>query len=91
MAFYTLRYVSKNGGTTYTTTTLYELTATVDLPMAALDSFVVVIALEGQGTLTTEDGRTMSIRQGETVLVAARHEQLTIRPEGMLKFLTATV
>jgi hypothetical protein len=33
----------------------------------------------------------MSIRQGETVLVAARHEQLTIRPEGALKFLTATV
>lgn len=75
----------------YFTTTLYELTATVNLPMAALDSFVVVIALEGAGTLSTEDGRTMSIRQGETVLVAARHEQLTIQPDGALKLLTATV
>ena len=75
----------------YFTTSLYELTSSIELPIAPLDSFVVVIALEGRGTLSTEDGHTMSIRQGETVLVAARHEQLTIRPEGMLKFLTATV
>ena len=75
----------------YFTTSLYELTSSIELPIAPLDSFVVVIALEGRGTLSTEDGRTMSIRQGETVLVAASHEQLTIRPEGALKFLTATV
>lgn len=75
----------------YFTTSLYELTSSIELPIAPLDSFVVVIALEGAGTLSTEDGRTMSIRQGETVLVAARHERLTIRPEGALKFLTATV
>jgi len=75
----------------YFTTSLYELTKDIDLPVAPLDSFVVVIALEGAGRLSTEDGHTMSIRQGETVLVAARHEHLTVHPEGRLKFLTASI
>lgn len=73
------------------TTTLYQATETICLSVAAHDSFVVVMALEGAGMLTTEEGQTMPIRQGETVLVAAHHEQLTIQPEGKLHFLTATV
>ena len=73
----------------YFTTALYELTEVIELPIAPLDSFVVVIALEGAGSLSTEDGRTISIRQGETILVAAHHQSLTLRPHGKLKLLTA--
>jgi len=73
----------------YFTTALYELTEVIELPIAPLDSFVVVMTLEGAGTLSTDDGRTMSIRQGETVLVAAHHQSLTLQPHGKLKLLTA--
>ena len=73
----------------YFTTALYELTEAIVLPIAPLDSFVVVMALEGAGTLLTDDGRSMSIRQGETVLVAAHHRSLTLQPHGKLKLLTA--
>lgn len=75
----------------YFTTSLYELTEETTLDYAALDSFVVAICVEGAGTLTDNEGNTISMHQGETVLLPATAERLAVRPEGSMKLLTSWI
>ena len=75
----------------YFTTTLYDLTEAQELDLAALDSFVAVICVEGRGTLTDDRGAALPVHQGETVLVPASARSLRIAPDGVLKLLTARV
>lgn len=72
------------------TTNLFDLTTPQLLDLDWIDSFVVVICTEGSGTLTDHKGRTMTIKQGETVLVEASVKCLTMTPEqDKLKLITA--
>ena len=75
----------------YFTTSLYELTEETTLDYAALDSFVVAICIEGAGTLTDNEGNTIPMHQGETVLLPATAERLAVRPEGSMKLLTSWI
>lgn len=75
----------------YFTTTLYDLTEAQELDLAALDSFVAVVCVEGRGTLTDDCGAALPIHQGETVLVPASARSLRIAPDGAVKLLTAWV
>ena len=70
------------------TTELYDLHKSYSLDLTARDSFTAVICLDGRGQLTTDDGSTLPIRQGETVLVAAHHQQLTMTPDKTMRLLT---
>lgn len=72
------------------TTELLDLTRRLDLDLAARDSFVVVICLDGEGMLTAADGTQMPIRRGETILVPAAVSALTLTPSvSRLKLLTS--
>ena len=70
------------------TTELYDLHKPYSLDLTARDSFTAVICLDGDGQLTTEDGTTLPIRQGETILIAARHQHLVMQPQTALRLLT---
>ena len=63
----------------YFDTSLYDLTQEHALDLAALDSFVVVICMEGRGTLVDDRGETVAVHQGETVLVPASTQGRTRR------------
>ncbi|MDE5695103.1 MAG: mannose-6-phosphate isomerase, partial [Alistipes sp.] len=59
--------------------------------LAATDSFLVVICIEGSGTLTDDQGNTLPVRQGETVLVPASARSVSVEPEQGIKFLTSRI
>ena len=64
----------------YFTTSLCDLTAPLTLDYAALDSFVVVICVEGKGMIADDSGNEMPIHQGETVLLPATVKSLRVVP-----------
>ena len=75
----------------YFKTHLLDLTETVEVPVKANDSFMIVICLEGEGTLTDSNGYTLNLKQGETVLVPAVTDHITFTPHHQLKILTCWI
>ena len=75
----------------YFTTTLYDLTEPQRIDLAATDSFVVVICMEGSGTIADDSGTTLPLRQGETVLVPASAAALTLTPAQGMKLLASRI
>ena len=75
----------------YFTTSLYEIDQPVSKEMESLDSFMIVICVEGQGSLTDDKGNTVAVRQGETVLLPACTKNFTLTPEGSMKALTSYI
>lgn len=75
----------------YFTTSLLDLTRAETLDLAALDSFVVAICIEGRGTLTDDSGAAVTVHQGETVLIPASTRSLTLTPDGGMKVLTSWI
>lgn len=75
----------------YFTTRLYDLTQLLTADYSALDSFVVVICIEGKGLLTDDCGHEVPIHQGETVLIPASVGSLRITPDGGMKLLTSQI
>lgn len=75
----------------YFTTSLLDLTEERTLDLSTLDSFLVVICIEGTGTLLDESGTPVPVHQGETVLVPASTKNLRITPEGSVKLLTSCI
>lgn len=73
----------------YFTTDLYDLTEAVAIDRSADDSFLVVICMEGKGTLVDDRGERMAVHQGETVLVPASARSLRFEPDGRMKLLTS--
>ena len=71
----------------YFTTDIYRLTKEYYMPLAELDSFVILICTVGKGTITDNNGNTMSIHQGESILVPATTTGLKICPEGDMELL----
>lgn len=85
---------SKNRETTlvacsHFTTTLYDLDRPVCKTLDTLDSFLVVTGISGRGTLRDDRGDEISIRQGETVLIAASSQWVRFTPDEALKLLIA--
>lgn len=97
----------------YFTTSLYDLTEPVTKDLHNIDSFVVAICVEGEGTLKTVETRpketaslfgriresketitveeSVSIRQGETVLIPATADSVTFVCDGNMKVLTSYI
>ncbi|RQE01988.1 type I phosphomannose isomerase catalytic subunit [Prevotella intermedia] len=70
------------------TTSVYDLDEPMLLDYSKLDSFVVLIALSGECTLSTGDTETQ-LRAGETVLLPATTQTLNV--SGTVKFLETFV
>ena len=75
----------------YFTTSLYEIDQPVTKEMEGLDSFMIVICMEGNGKLSDNEGNTVTLRQGETVLLPASTKSFTLEPEGGMKALTSYI
>lgn len=75
----------------YFTTRLYDLTQPLTADYSTLDSFVVVICIEGKGLLTDDCGHEVPIHQGETVLIPASVRSLRITPDDGMKLLTSQI
>lgn len=73
---------------THFTTSVYDLDDPMLLDYSELDSFVVLIALSGECTLSTGDAETQ-LRAGETVLLPATTQTLNV--SGTVKFLETFV
>ena len=72
----------------YFTTAVYDLTEPMTLDYAELDSFVILIAVKGEGKLICE-GEEMTFRMGDTVLLPATTKEVKV--EGTIKFLETYV
>ena len=72
----------------YFTTAIYDLDEPMMLDYSELDSFVILIGLKGEGTLTA-DGKSVSLNAGETVLIPATAKEIKV--EGNVKFLETYV
>ena len=81
----------------YFTTSLLDLQQPLTEELAARDSFTIVICTEGEGTVTVEGDnidqqyKTVSLRQGETVLVPACATSMTVTPSSNIKVLTSYI
>lgn len=75
----------------YFTTSLFDLDQPVSVPVKANDSFLIVICVGGNGTLTDAEGNIVTLRQGETVLVPACTESVTFTPAEGLKLITSYI
>ncbi len=69
----------------YFDTAIYDLDEPMTLDYSELDSFVILIVVAGEGELTDNEGNTTTLHCGETVLLSATTEWVTI--EGNIKFL----
>lgn len=74
----------------YFTTSVYDLTLPYARDLSEIDSFVVVMCLEGAGSLQV-DGETVAVRQGETVLIPASADDLCLIPDASMKVLTSYI
>lgn len=83
----------KNGGTLlistpHFTTAVYDLTEPMTLDYSDLDSFVILVAVKGEGKLTCDEEET-TFRMGDTVLLPATTKEVKV--EGTVKFLETFV
>ena len=74
----------------YFTTSIYDLTLPYAKDLSGIDSFLVVMCLQGSGTLEV-DGEDIDIRQGETVLIPADADDICFIPEEGMKVLTSYI
>ena len=72
----------------YFTTAVYDLTEPMTLDYTDLDSFVILIAVKGEGKLICGD-EELTFRMGDTVLLPATTKEVKI--EGTVKFLETFV
>lgn len=74
----------------YFTTSVYDLTLPYARDLSEIDSFLVLMCLEGAGSLQV-DGETVTVRQGETVLIPASADDLCLIPDPTMKVLTSYI
>ena len=61
------------------------------MDIATLDSFVILICTKGNGTVTDDSGNSITIRQGESILVPATAKTLDIAPQNGMELLATWV
>ena len=73
----------------YFTTSVYDLDEPFMLDYSTLDSFVILICIEGKCLLTCDDGEQTTMHVGESLLVPAT--TMRIKVDGTVKFLETYV
>lgn len=74
---------------THFNTAVYDLNEPMTLDYSELDSFVILIALRGEGTLTDNEGNEVSFQMGDTLLLPATTQRMEVK--GTVKFLETYV
>lgn len=75
----------------YFTTSVYDMTEEITCDYSELDSFVIFICVEGACTLCDNEQHEISVQAGETVLLPATTQMVTITPHGAVKLLETYV
>lgn len=73
----------------YFNTAVYDLTEPMTIDYTELDSFVILIGIKGEATITDNEGNETTLKAGESLLVPATTN--TLKVEGTLKFLETYV
>lgn len=73
----------------YFNTAVYDLNEPMTIDYSELDSFVILIGVKGNATITDNEGNTFTLQAGESVLVPATTE--TLKVDGNIKFLETYV
>lgn len=73
----------------YFNTAVYDLNEPMTIDYSELDSFVILIGIKGNATITDNEGNTFTLQAGESVLVPATTE--TLKVDGTIKFLETYV
>ena len=68
---------------------MYDLNEPMLLDYSELDSFVILVTLEGEGKAVDNEGNETTLRAGSTLLVPASTQTLQIT--GTIKFLETYV
>lgn len=71
----------------YFETHLLELDATLPRNYSAIDSFVILICIEGHCNIQTSSDTIFTLSQGETMLIPAKIQNLTIIPSESCKII----
>ena len=71
----------------YFTTNLLELDIPKERDYSAMDSFIIYICIGGKATLRDNKNNTLSVHQGQTVLIPAETQNITITPEPQTKLM----
>lgn len=69
----------------YFTTSVYDIDRTTPIEAATHDTFIILIVVKGEGTVTTDEGEMTQVAAGDTLLIAAENKHLTV--DGNIKFL----
>jgi mannose-6-phosphate isomerase len=75
----------------YFTTSVYDLTEDMTLDYSELDSFVIHICMEGSCTVTDDEGNSVEVKAGESILYAATTKEVKVTVNGHAKFLETYV
>ncbi len=75
----------------YFTTSLYDMTEEITCDYSELDSFVIFVCVEGSCTLYDNEKNEVSFKAGETVLMPASIQEVSIVPNGKVKLLETYV
>ncbi len=75
----------------YFTTSVYDMTEEITCDYSELDSFVIFICVEGSCRLTDNENNEISLQAGETVLLPAATQNVTIVPDQHVKLLETYV
>lgn len=75
----------------YFTTSVYDMTEEITCDYSELDSFVILICVEGSCTITDDEQHELTMQAGETVLLPATTQELTITPNEKVKILETYV
>ncbi|KAA6322482.1 Mannose-6-phosphate isomerase ManA [termite gut metagenome] len=71
----------------YFTTSLYDMTEEVSCDYSELDSFVIFVCMEGACRLIDNEKNVITLHAGETVLLPATTQAITITPNHVVKLL----
>ena len=75
----------------YFTTNLLELDKEMKRDFSKIDSFVIQICMGGACTIADDKGNVLKVKKGETILLPADTQNITINPEGSVLLLETFV
>ena len=76
----------------YFTTSVYDMTEEISCDYSELDSFVIFICMEGACKIKDNEGNELKVGAGESILLPATTQDVTITPEaGNVKLLETYV
>lgn len=71
----------------YFTTNLLELDKLMKRDFSSIDSFVVYICMGGNAVISDDKGNELTVHQGQTVLIPAEAQSVSINPSPSAKFM----